>query len=134
MALKDDQSAQVHEPSPPVRQSKEGDERVSIGRWSYDEASKQYAITVRGQTTNYSLLSHDGIETCMLVKGCLKLLTFVKAGTHPAHKTTLLRMTTGKPIAERATFFAKAIKHRPRIILTIRQRTRVLDQYPRTEK
>jgi hypothetical protein len=69
MALKDDQSAEVHEPSPPVRQSKEGDERVSIGRWSYDEASKQYAITVRGQTTNYSLLSHDGIETCMLVKG-----------------------------------------------------------------
>jgi hypothetical protein len=26
--------------------------------------------------------------------------------------------------------FAKAIKHRPRILLTIRQRTRVLDQWP----
>ena len=69
MALKDDQSAEVHEPSPPVQQSKEGDERVSTGRWSYDEASKQYAVTVSGQTTNYSLLSQDGIETCMLVKG-----------------------------------------------------------------
>jgi len=30
--------------------------------------------------------------------------------------------------------FVKAIKHRPKIRLTIRQRTRVLDQYPRTEK
>jgi hypothetical protein len=27
--------------------------------------------------------------------------------------------------------FAKAVKHRPRIRLTIRQRTRVLDQWPR---
>jgi hypothetical protein len=29
--------------------------------------------------------------------------------------------------------FAKAVKHRPRIRLTIRQRTRVLDEWPRHE-
>jgi hypothetical protein len=69
MSLEDDQSAEVREPSLPPQQSKEGDERVSKGRWSYDETSKQYAVTVSGETTNYSLLSQDGIETCILVKG-----------------------------------------------------------------
>ena len=69
MALNDDQSVEVREPSPPVQQSKEGAERVSTGRWSYDKMSKQYAVTVLGETTNYSLLSQDGIETCILVKG-----------------------------------------------------------------
>ena len=40
----------------------------------------------------------------------------------------------GNSLEKASGLFAKAIKHRPRIILTIRQRTRVLDQYPGTEK
>ena len=69
MALNDDQSVEMREPSPPVQQSKEGAEHISTGRWSYDKMSKQYAVTVLGETTNYSLMSQDGIETCILVKG-----------------------------------------------------------------
>jgi hypothetical protein len=37
MALNEDQTAEVREPSQPVQQSKEGDEHASKGRWSYDE-------------------------------------------------------------------------------------------------
>ena len=40
----------------------------------------------------------------------------------------------GNSLEKASDLFAKAIKHRPRIRLTIRQRTRVLDQYHRTEK
>jgi hypothetical protein len=40
----------------------------------------------------------------------------------------------GNNLEKARDLFAKAIKHRPRIRLTIRQRTRLLDQYPRTEK
>ncbi len=66
MALEDDQSVEVWQ------QAKKGDERISKGRWTYDETSKQYAVTVSGETTNYSLLSQDGIETCILVKGAFE--------------------------------------------------------------
>ena len=37
----------------------------------------------------------------------------------------------GNSLAKAQELFAWAIKHRPRIRLTIRQRTRVLDQWPR---
>jgi hypothetical protein len=36
----------------------------------------------------------------------------------------------GNNLDKARDIFAKAIKHRPRIRLTIRQRTRVLDQWP----
>jgi hypothetical protein len=69
MTLKDDQTAEVREPSQPAQQGNKENERASKGRWSYDETSEQYDVTVGGKTTNYSLLSQDGIETCILVKG-----------------------------------------------------------------
>ncbi len=37
----------------------------------------------------------------------------------------------GNNLDKARDIFAKAIKHRPRIRLTIPQRTRVLDQYPK---
>ncbi len=40
----------------------------------------------------------------------------------------------GDNLEKARSLFAKAIKHRPKIRLTIRQRTRVLDEYPRTGK
>jgi hypothetical protein len=40
----------------------------------------------------------------------------------------------GNNLDKARDLFASAIKHRPRIRLTIRQRTRVLDEYPRTGK
>jgi hypothetical protein len=36
----------------------------------------------------------------------------------------------GNSLGRARAAFESAIKHRPRIMLTIRQRTRVLDQYP----
>jgi hypothetical protein len=36
----------------------------------------------------------------------------------------------GNNLAKAQEIFARSIKHRPRIRLTIRQRARVLDQYP----
>ena len=38
----------------------------------------------------------------------------------------------GNNLDKARDIFAKSIKHRPRIRLTIRQRTRVLDQWPQT--
>jgi len=38
----------------------------------------------------------------------------------------------GNNLAKAQELFARAIKHRPRIKLTIRQRTRVLQQWPET--
>jgi hypothetical protein len=37
----------------------------------------------------------------------------------------------GNNLTKARDIFAKAVKHRPRIRLTIRQRTRVLQQWPR---
>jgi hypothetical protein len=44
---------------------------VSTGKWSYDETSKQFSVTLNGETTDYTLLSQDGVATCILVKGGL---------------------------------------------------------------
>jgi hypothetical protein len=40
----------------------------------------------------------------------------------------------GNNLEKARDLLAKAIKHRPRIRLTLRQRTRILDEYPRTGK
>ena len=40
----------------------------------------------------------------------------------------------GNNLDKARDLFAKAIKHRPKIRLTIRQRTRILDEYPRASK
>lgn len=41
------------------------------GTWAFDETTKQYAVSVNGQTTAYSLIDPDSINACMLVKGSL---------------------------------------------------------------
>jgi hypothetical protein len=40
----------------------------------------------------------------------------------------------GNNLEKARDLLAKAVKHRPRIRLTLRQRTRILDEYPRTGK
>jgi hypothetical protein len=44
----------------------------TIGTWSFDENLKRYAITLKGQTTTYSLISPRRANTCMLIKGDLE--------------------------------------------------------------
>ena len=51
------------------KKNEEGKDRLSNGEWRYDEATTQYAITINGETTSYSLFSTDDINTCMLFKG-----------------------------------------------------------------
>lgn len=70
LTLSEDQSAELQEPQP--EQKKEGNTRFRKGEWSYDEQSKRYAITMNDQTSKYSLLSQEGIETCILVNGNLE--------------------------------------------------------------
>ena len=70
LTLADDQSAELREALSP-EQGKAGNERVSTGKWSYDETSKQYSVTLNDEATDYTLLSQDGVATCILVKGGL---------------------------------------------------------------
>ena len=65
IALIDDRSAELRE----SKKSEEGKDRLSKGEWRHDEATTQYAITINGETTSYSLFSTDDINTCMLFKG-----------------------------------------------------------------
>ena len=71
LMLGDDQSAQLREALAP-EPDKAINERVSTGKWSYDEVSKQYSVTLDGETTKYALVSQDGVATCILVKGDLR--------------------------------------------------------------
>ena len=51
---------------------KEGkEERIAEGRWSYDLALKEYAITLDAKTTTYALLSRGDPINCILYKGDL---------------------------------------------------------------
>src|SRR4029077_14038059 len=48
LTLGDDQSVELREALPP-EQDKTGNERVTTGKWSYNETSKQYSITINGE-------------------------------------------------------------------------------------
>jgi len=42
-----------------------------VGKWSFDETSQQYALTLQSHTDAYKLVSPEGTSTCMLIKGDL---------------------------------------------------------------
>ena len=50
---------------------KEGESDIAQGVWSYDAATKRYALTLKGETTTYTLLSRGDPVTCILYKGHL---------------------------------------------------------------
>jgi hypothetical protein len=50
---------------------KEGESDIAQGVWSYDAATKRYALTLKGETTTYTLLSRGDPVTCILYKGDL---------------------------------------------------------------
>jgi hypothetical protein len=50
---------------------KEGESDIAQGVWSYDAATKRYALTLKGETTTYTLLSRGDPVTCILYKGNL---------------------------------------------------------------
>jgi hypothetical protein len=66
--LKEDKSAELHEPPPSELGAQKGAEHITKGNWSIDD-SKRYLITMDAVTTPYLLFSHDDVATCMLVKG-----------------------------------------------------------------
>jgi len=54
--------------SSPIRP---GESDIAQGVWSYDAATKRYALTLKGETTTYTLLSRGDPVTCILYKGHL---------------------------------------------------------------
>jgi hypothetical protein len=50
---------------------KEGESDITQGVWSYDAATKRCALTLKGETTTYTLLSRGDPLTCILYKGDL---------------------------------------------------------------
>jgi hypothetical protein len=50
---------------------KEGESDIAHGVWSYDAATKRYALTLKGETTTYTLLLRGDPVTCILYKGHL---------------------------------------------------------------
>jgi hypothetical protein len=58
------------------------------GTWHYDEATKRYAVTVKGDTTLYAMFDPDDFRGCILFKGApdqAKLLEswFATVGDEP---------------------------------------------------
>jgi len=43
--------------------------RAVNGGWTFDEATKLYAVTLNGEVTIYSIVKPEGVGACMLVKG-----------------------------------------------------------------
>jgi hypothetical protein len=42
-----------------------------VGKWTFEKESKQFAVTVENDTTAYTLVSPEGANICMLIKGTL---------------------------------------------------------------
>ena len=51
--------------------SKEGASDIAQGAWSYDAASKRYAVRLNAETTTYTLVARGEPVTCILYKGDL---------------------------------------------------------------
>ena len=50
-----------------------GQKDVTIdGTWSFDETSKRYAVSLKGETTVYSVIRPENSYTCLLIKGDLE--------------------------------------------------------------
>jgi hypothetical protein len=64
--------------------------------WSYDAATKRYALTLKGETTTYTLLSRGDPVTCILYKGDLDSLISAPVGSHfqPAKKSYGRKLVT----------------------------------------
>ena len=49
-----------------------GSKELTIeGTWTFDEATKRYAVTLDGAVTTYSVVAPEQTAVCMLVKGDL---------------------------------------------------------------
>jgi hypothetical protein len=70
LSLSEDKSAELHESLRTESHGKAA-QRLSRGGWTYDPATKRYAITIDGATTSYLLLNEEDIPGCMLVQGTL---------------------------------------------------------------
>jgi hypothetical protein len=62
LTLKEDQTIELLD---------NGATRVAMGRWSFDERSKRYSITVGEQVEAFSFLSLGDPPTCILFKGTM---------------------------------------------------------------
>ena len=65
--LSENQNAEMWDHS----SSKKGESDIAQGVWSYDATSKRYAVTLKGETTTYTLITRGEPVTCILYKGDL---------------------------------------------------------------
>jgi hypothetical protein len=65
--LSENQNAEMWDHS----SSKEGENDIAQGVWSYDATSKRYAVTLKGEMTTYTLITRGEPVTCILYKGDL---------------------------------------------------------------
>jgi len=52
-----------------TEEGNDGKNHTITGNWSFDAGLKRYAVTLNGETTEYSIVSLERIGICILVKG-----------------------------------------------------------------
>jgi hypothetical protein len=53
----------------PIKDGETIEDHTTHGTWRFDEASKRYSITFKGESADYLVVSSEGTRICMLVKG-----------------------------------------------------------------
>jgi hypothetical protein len=70
LTLAENQRAELIE-IPKTDQNVASRKQVSLGRWTYDDRSKKYSLVINNKSNDYSILSLDGVATCILIQGAL---------------------------------------------------------------
>jgi hypothetical protein len=71
LMLYENHSVRLYDERNPKDRTERDQNNTIDGEWSFDEALKQYAITLNGVTTVYSVVQPENSNTCLLVKGGL---------------------------------------------------------------
>jgi hypothetical protein len=64
LELREDQRAFLR-----LKKGEDVTDQTIEGRWSFDESSKRYSVTVDGTTTTYSILLLSSVPICLLIAG-----------------------------------------------------------------
>jgi hypothetical protein len=68
LGLLSDGRATVYE-NTPIKGGETIEDHTTHGTWRFDEASKRYSITFKGESADYLVVSSEGTRICMLIKG-----------------------------------------------------------------
>jgi len=68
LGLLSDGRATVYD-NTPIKDGETIEDHTTHGTWRFDEASKRYFITIKGQSDDYLVVSSEETRICMLIKG-----------------------------------------------------------------